>query len=547
LNEKVMNFKRIIVLLLVNIGLIGQVNAHIGSTGIVQEGKAGNYRIQVYVEPPDVIPGVAKVSISVDGMDIESVKLSPIYYWAGDEGSPKEDEALQIAGELGRFEGKIWLMETGAASVKIVIEGKRGKGETLIPIAAIATAKRDLPKSLGWILAGLAVLLVGIMTTIVGASTSDSLLKPGVEGDKKTNRRRVLGSTIGLSFCGLFLFVGNNWWGSISKEYRENYLFRPYTATSTIKIENAQRVLNFKIDANSIERRWTSYVIPDHGKLMHLFLVRQGTLDAFAHLHPVRKDTITFEAPLPNLPAGKYLVYADILRFHGLQYTIADTVEIPALKISAESFEKQKGDSDDTYVVTNPINTKISVTQDAGISFCGTPGVKTPLQDGSSIVWEGKPNQTLKTGRVYDLRFSVMSPDGKLAELQTYLGMMGHAAILKEDGSVYIHLHPNGTFSATSQQVMEKRVGETTNPSPHLSNARQFRDSIDNVLLQLQTMPETERDKVLMGGMVHQTNGHHGGSVSFPYVFPSAGNYRIWLQVKRNGKILTGAFDAKVI
>ena len=530
-----------------SIGFISLANAHIGSAGVVQEGKAGNYQIQVYIEPPDVIPGVAKVLVSVDGTDIEKVKLSPIYYWTGDEGSPKEDEALPVLGESGRYEGKIWLMESGAASVKIVINGKRGIGEALIPIAAIATAKRDLPKSLGWILAGLALLLVGIMTTIIGASTSDSLLKPGVVGDKKTNRSRAIGSTVGLSFCGLLLFIGNNWWGSISKDYREQYMFRPYTATSTIKTENAQRVLQFKIDSNSIERRWTSYVIPDHGKLMHLFLVRQGTLDAFAHLHPVRKDTITFEVSLPNLPAGKYLVYADILRFHGLQYTIADTVEIPALKISSESFEKQTGDSDDTYVVTNPINTKASATQDAGISICGTPGVKTPLQDGSSIVWEEKPNQSLKAGQVYDLKFSVMSPDGKPAELQTYLGMMGHAAILKEDGLVYIHLHPNGTFSATAQQVMEKRVGEKTNPSPHLSNARQFRDSIDNVLLQLQAMPEAERDKVLMGGMVHQTNEHHGGSVSFPYVFPSAGNYRIWLQVKRNGKILTGAFDAKVI
>lgn len=542
-----MNFKQLIIFLLVNISFIGSINAHIGSAGIVQEGKAGNYQIQVYVEPPDVIPGVARVSVSVDGTDIETVTLSPIYYWTGDEGSPKGDEALPVLGESSRFEGKIWLMESGAASVKIVINGKRGKGETLIPIAALATAKRDLPKSLGWILAGLALLLVGIMTTIIGASTSDSLLKPGSEADKKTNRRKVVGSTVGLSFCGLLLFIGNNWWGSISKDYREQYMFRPYTATSTIKIENAQRILNFKIDSTSIERRWTSYVIPDHGKLMHLFLVRQGTLDAFAHLHPTRKDTLTFEAPLPNLPAGKYLVYADILRFHGLQYTIADTVDIPALKISAESFEKQTGDSDDTYVVTNPINAKASATQDAGISICGTPGVKTPLQDGSSIVWEEKPDQSLKAGQVYDLKFSVMSPDGKPADLQTYLGMMGHAAILKEDGSVYIHLHPNGTFSATAQQVMEKRVGEKTNPGPHLNNAKRFRDSVDNVLVQLRALPEAERDKVLMGGMVHQTNGHHGGSVSFPYVFPSAGNYRIWLQVKRNGKILTGAFDARVI
>lgn len=543
-----MKFKtKIIAVILLNLYFVAQVNAHIGSAGVVQEGKAGKYQIQVYVEPPDVIPGVAKVSVSVDGTDIESVKLSPIYYWTGDEGSPKEDDALPVAGETGRYEGNIWLMEIGAASVKVRISGNRGAGEALIPIAALATAKRDLPKSLSWILGGLALLLVGIMTTIVGASNSDSLLKPGEEGGKGFTRRRVVGSTIGLSFCGLMLFVGNTWWTSITSEYRENYMYKPYTATSSIKVDNAQRLLSFKIDSNSVDGRWTSFLIPDHGKLMHLFLVRQGSLDAFAHLHPSRKDTLTFEAPLPNLPAGKYLVYADILRFHGLQYTIADTVDIPALKISQESFEKQYGDADDTYVINNPINRKVSGVVDAGISVCGSPGVKTVLKDGSSIIWEEKPSQILRAGQVNNLKFSVISPDGKPAELQTYLGMMGHAMVLKEDGSVYIHVHPNGTFSATAQQVMEKRVSENTNPGYRVTSAKQFRDSVDNILLNLQAMPEAQRDKLLMGDMTHGVNGHHGGSVNFPYVFPTPGNYRIWLQVKRNGKILTGTFDAKVI
>lgn len=66
------------------------------------------------------------------------------------------------------------------------------------------------------------------------------------------------------------------------------------------------------------------------------------------------------------------------------------------------------------------------------------------------------------------------------------------------------------------------------------------------MLVSLNKLSEIDRDKILMAGMSHQKDGHHGGEVSFPYVFPKAGNYRIWLQVKRNGKILTGVFDAVV-
>ena len=139
--------------------------------------------------------------------------------------------------------------------------------------------------------------------------------------------------------------------------------------------------------------------------------------------------------------------------------------------------------------------------------------------------------------------------------------MMGHAAVLKDDGSVYIHLHPNGTFSTTSVTAMENRIAvenkekmkgrynrriSDNSAQPKLLSAKTFRDSVDNVMVKFQNMTETQRNDLLMAGMNHDSKEHHGGTVNFPYSFPSEGNYRIWLQIKRNGQILTGVFDAKV-
>ena len=91
----------------------------------------------------------------------------------------------------------------------------------------------------------------------------------------------------------------------------------------------------------------------------------------------------------------------------------------------------------------------------------------------------------------------MLEPNGGLTELEPYLGMQAHAVVTRDDGSVFIHLHPMGTVSMASQ-----------GPSA-------------------------------MQGM-------QSSHITFPYSFPRPGHYRIWVQFKRKGQVETAAFDADV-
>jgi hypothetical protein len=319
--------------------------------------------------------------------------------------------------------------------------------------------------------------------------------------------------------------------------------------------KDGQRVVQLQVDTTNWQgsRRQNSlnFLIPDHGKLMHLFLVRIPGMDAFAHLHPERADSVTFQAYLPKLPVGKYLVYGDIVNYSGFTETITDTLEITEAEEAAQSIKKT--DPEDTYVVTDPLNKPKQIPLDENVVVCGRPGTKTYLKDSSYVVWEGKANRTFEVGRPYQLNFEVYAPDGTPAELQTYLGMSGHAAIVRSDGSVYIHLHPVGTYAMAAEISLKNRIADTTR-NYRRPNAKFFRDSIDKYITVLKGMPDTQREELLMKemGMVDSKGNSthegmdHGSSISFPYSFPREGQYRIFLQIKRNGQVLTGIFDARV-
>jgi hypothetical protein len=247
------------------------------------------------------------------------------------------------------------------------------------------------------------------------------------------------------------------------------------------------------------DERWTgtpltqsryNSLLPDHGKLMHLFMIREPALDALAHLHPVARTpgARDFDADLPQLPPGRYRVYGDIVHESGYAQTLVTSVEV----LEAGGVSGVPTDADDS-----------------SFSGRGAPEAATAavdLEDGSRLVWQ-RGGGPIVAGAERELRFSVRDADGIQKTVEPYMGMAMHVVVASRDASVFAHLHPSGSISMAA---MQKFAGEIVT-DPHAGHA----------------MPMAS-------------------AVAIPYAFPKAGAYRIFVQVKQGGQVRTGAFDLDV-
>jgi len=143
------------------------------------------------------------------------------------------------------------------------------------------------------------------------------------------------------------------------------------------------------------------------------------------------------------------------------------------------------------------------------------------LPDGDRIDFQmGSPGQPLHAPTTVGatqpviLQFTLLDPHGQPpAEMQNYMGMLGHAAILKTDGTVFAHIHPEGSIAMAAYMM----VNHST-------------DAMAGMDMSGMEMPAEKLVNV----------------AAFPYGFPAAGKYRIVIQMKQGGKIETGAFDLMV-
>jgi hypothetical protein len=493
-------------------GIALAASAHVGSPDTYFEGDAGPYPVRVIVRNPGVVPGLAQITVRLLGpRDVGRVLVLPVFWDPKIVLRPPPDVAQRVPGDSTLFSAALWLMLRGPYSVEVTVEGDAGSGTVLVPVLAIATRRLALQRPLGLALLALGALLVTGALTIVGAAVRESVLEPGAAPDHPRRVRARIAMGAGAVVLALALGGGRAWWNAVDADYRTG-LSQSFRASAAVRAAGARQVLRLAIDdtTGSAEQPAWSPLIPDHGHLMHLFLVRDSALDAFAHLHPVPLDSATFEADLPPLVPGRYRVYADIVRESGFAQTFTATVTLPV-----QAGAHRATDTDDAWVLAT------------GQGEATSGRVTSPLADGSIMIWErGETELVVDDDR--PLRFEVLAPDGTPATLEPYMGMVGHAMLTRDDGAVFVHLHPAGTISLAAQQAFLVRA-----PGDTVPGALGVR------------LAERERD-----ARMHAA--HPGAArlmphaMSFPYAFPQPGRYRLWVQVKRDGRILTGVFDATV-
>ncbi|MCC5936560.1 MAG: hypothetical protein JJU34_04710 [Lunatimonas sp.] len=504
-----------------------------------------------HVEPPDVIPGIAVVTVILpENPAGVSLEAKPVYWSVGLDGTPTSDPLQAVKGEPGKYQLDLWFMGSGASSVQLTMEDGGQHYEATIPILAMPTAQKDMPLGLGIVLSVLGLFLVVLMVTIVMAAVGESLLPAG-DVNPVSSKRRWVGLLVGTFTMLLILWGGKVWWESEADKYQRN-IYKPIQGEAQLVSEGEGMFLDLTVDLKELQNggvsRKMSYLIPDHGKLMHLFLIKKGGLDVFAHLHPERLDSLHFRTPLPDLPPGEYHVFADITRFTGFAETIVADLYVPEEQRVRFASQRNGLGRDDSFLITNTIFSA-SGTLDSDFMLCGTPGIRVGLGDGFEAIWESYVEK-YESGRLHTLTFALFDPDGNAAVLEPYLGMMGHAVVMKHDGSVYIHLHPTGNYSMGAQEMMVERFKSRKQGFRGIPSGMTFMDSVDQVVAWLEGLPELERDSLLMGNMVHwspESPDHEDHQlVSFPYAFPEPGSYRIWVQVKIEGEVRQAAFDVEV-
>lgn len=187
-------------------------SAHVGSPDVFYEGKAGPYSLFVTVRVPQVIPGVAEIEIRSESKDVRAIRVVPMRLSGpGSNLPPTPDLAAQSKDDPQFFTASLWLMESGALQVRMLVDGSQGPGEVSVPVASFAQRTLPMQKSLAVLLLALTLLLAVGAVYIVGAIVREGNLEGGAVPSEARKRRAGRAMVISAILMAVLLILGKAW------------------------------------------------------------------------------------------------------------------------------------------------------------------------------------------------------------------------------------------------------------------------------------------------------------------------------------------------
>jgi len=456
--------------------------AHVGSPDVYFDGKAGEYQVYVTVRAPQVIPGVAEIELRIPTEGVHTVRITP---------TPLTGPGAKFAPTADIAKRSLQdpnyytgsLWMMSSGSWQVRVNVEGDKGPGELRVPVPALARKTATMD-----QTLRWSLFGLMVfLVVGAiSIAGAASREGKLQPGVEPPSANISRARWVMASTALLLVGaiylGDLWWKAEASSYSRIIFKPLGMKAGVEGDR----LTLQMEHTGwFQSKDFDDLAPDHGYLMHLFVIGED-LNRMWHLHPQPSASGVFSTNLPSLPAGHYRLFADIVHRTGLPETMVAELDVPAIAGVPLSGDDSRG-------------------------IAGPPGSTAPLAGGYRMVAE-LPTP-IHARELTLLKFRVETALGKPADgMELYLGMPAHAALFKRDFSVFAHLHPSGTVPMASLELAKP----PSSPNPHAGHS--------------------------MSSMTEALPAE----VSFPYGFPTPGEYRIFVQVRRAGAVQTGTFDLVV-
>ena len=463
---------------------------HVNSPHIYLEERIGPYHAILIVHMPPAVPGEAEVQVRVQDRSSEDpvrilVREIPPQ---GEQYAPPWRVARPYDVDPDFYTAPFPLTVYGLWHAEVKITGSRGEGSTRVPIPARVPVPRKMPLGLTGALILLAVLLYVSFWSILKALGRDAHRHDAEAAAPSTGARGLIWAVAGVTFfTGFLSWTGYNW-------FRFNAL-RAVRGGSGEQVELAVtnppalagKRLSLELGVRDRKGRPIEGVAPDHGKMMHMAVVKLPDASYFLHVHPRLTGPGRFAVEFTPPEPGTYRLFGDILYSSGEGVTVTGLLEVgPGSRPSRYGFR----DPDDSHAFPPPFGDPAAAERTREVG------------DGLVMRWVGPDKTPLETGDFMKLEFRLENAGGDPVEaIEPYMGMAGHLMILRDDANVFAHVHPMGTLSGRMGTAME---------------------------------------------MPSMLSGPLPPRASFPYGFPEDGFYRLFVQMKHQGKVYTGVFDTRV-